>query len=171
MQMDRKDKRNHKVKTDYGMKDYYSFYLKKTNNKKITSSIYGSVVKEFNGYVRDRLSLKGAGYIFPCRLGKVELRKIKTEVKIDEDGNIINNLPVNWKETYKLWNENPRAKEKNIRIRYTNEHTQSHTFKIFYIKNKANYKNKSIYKMQFNRQMKRQLSKSIFAGRIDAFLR
>jgi len=35
---------------------------------------------------------------------------------------------------------------------------------------KDNFKNKSIYKMQFNRTMKRQLSASIFAGKIDAFL-
>ena len=85
--------------------------------------------------------------------------------------NIINNLPINWKETRKLWKDNPKSKEKGVKIRYTNEHTDGHTFRIFYIRSKANYKNKSIYKMQFNRQMKRQLSQSIFAGRIDAFLK
>ena len=101
----------------------------------------------------------------------MELRKVKTEVKIDEDGNIINKLPVNWKETNKLWKENPAAKEKGIKIRYTNEHTNGYTFKIFYLRSKANYNNKSMYQMQFNRDMKRTLSKSIFQGKIDAFLK
>ena len=163
--------RNHKIKTDYGMNDYYRFYKKKSGNKDVSAAVFGSVIREFNGHIRDRLSKKGAGYIFPFRIGRIELRKIKTEVKIDSEGNIVNNLPTNWRETWKLWNEHPNAKEKGVRIRYTNEHTKSHTFRIFYMKSKANFKNKSIYKMQFNRQMKRELSKSIFAGRIDAFLR
>jgi len=165
------DNRRHKVKTHFGMYDYFKFYSKKKGTKKISRTLYGDIIKEFNGHVRDRLSLKGAGYIFPYRLGKIELRKVKTEVKIDEDGKIINNLPVNWRATRALWTENSRAEEKGIKIRYTNEHTEGHTFRIFYIRSKANYKNKSIYKMQFNRQMKRQLSNSIFAGRIDAFLK
>ena len=98
------------------------------------------------------------------------MRKVKTEVKIGDDGKVINNLPVNWRETRKLWEENQAAKIKGTKIRYTNEHTDGHTFRIFYIRSKANYKNKSMYKLQFNREMKRQLSTSIFAGRIDAFL-
>jgi hypothetical protein len=129
------------------------------------------VIREFNGYVRDRISTKGAEYIIPNRIGKIELRKKKTEVKIGEYGNIINNLPINWKATRELWAESDTAKEKKTKIRYTNEHTDGHTFRIFYRTSKANFKNKSIYKMQFNRGMKRQLSQSIFAGRIDAFLR
>ena len=164
------DNRKHKVKTDYGMKDYHRFYVKKTGHK-VDSKLYGEVIKEFNGHVRDRLSLRGAGYVFPFKIGKVELRKVKREVKVGEDGKIINRLPINWKETRKLWREHPGTKERGVKMRFTNEHTDGYTFRIFYIKSNANYKNKSIYKMQFNRQMKRQLSRSIFAGRIDAFLR
>ena len=69
------DKRRHKVKTHYGMKNYYSYYAKKNKGKNVSSQVYGSIIKEFNGHVRDRLSFKGAGYIFPCKLGKIELRK------------------------------------------------------------------------------------------------
>lgn len=166
-----KDKRNHKIKTDYGIKDYYDYYVKKNKLKNISRNQFGRIIREFNSHVRERLSTKGAGYIFPFKIGKVELRKVKTEVKVDEEGNVINNLPVNWKETRKMWAENPKTKEKGIKIRYTNEHTEGHTFRIFYIRSKARYKNKSIYRMRFNRLMKRQLSKSIFQGRIDAFLR
>tara|TARA_R110002020_G_scaffold100855_1_gene238052 strand:+ start:18991 stop:19497 length:507 start_codon:yes stop_codon:yes gene_type:complete len=165
------DKRNHRVKTDYGSIDYYKHFVRVTGNSSVSRALFGQIIKEFNSHVRERISTKGAEFIFPNRIGKVELRKVKTEVKIAEDGTIINNLPVNWRATRKLWNENERAKEKKTKIRYTNEHTDGHTFKIFYIRSKANYKNKSVYKMQFNRDMKRKLSKSIFAGRIDAFLR
>ena len=166
----KEDKRLHRIKADYGVGDYYRFFVKKTGST-ITRAQFGSVLREFNNHVRDRISNKGAEYFMPSRTGKIELRKSKTEVKVAEDGSIINNLPPNWKATRELWDENPAAKAKGIKIRYTNEHTDGHTFRIFYRKSKANFKNKSIYKMRFNRTLKRQLSKAIFAGKIDAFLK
>lgn len=167
----KEDKRLHRIKTDYGNYDYYKHFMDSNINSTVTRSTFGKIIKEFNTHVRDRISTKGAEYIMPCRAGKIELRKIKTEVSIDDEGNIVNNLPINWKATRELWNENESAKDRKTKIRYTNEHTNGHTFRIFYRTSKANYKNKSIYKLKFNRTLKRQLSKSIFAGRIDAFLR
>ena len=166
-----KETRLHRVKTDFGSLDYYKSFIKKTGSSHISGVKFGEVLREFNEYIRERIAAKGVEYIMPNRVGKLELRKIKTELKIDEDGNIINNLPINWKATRELWAESEKAKEKGTKIRYTNEHTDGHTFRIFYRTSKANYKNKSIYKMKVNRGMKRMLSKSIFAGRIDAFLR
>jgi hypothetical protein len=170
-QESKEDKRVHRIKADFGSGDYYKHFATTTGHDEIGRAIFGEVMRKFNDHVRGRISTKGAEYFMPCRTGKIELRKIKTEVKIDEDGNVINNLPPNWKATRELWDENPAAKEKKIKIRYTNEHTDGHTFRIFYKRSKANFKNKTIYKMRFNRTMKRQLSKAIFAGKIDAFLR
>lgn len=164
------DRRLHRVKSDYGSGDYYKAYSK-DNKSKVSRSVFSNILREFNSHVRDRISTKGAEYIMPCQVGKIELRKIQTEVKIDDDGNILNTLPVNWRETRKLWSENEKARLNNTKIRYTNEHTGGYTFRIFYRTAKANFKNKSIYKMKFNRTMKRQLSISIFAGKIDAFLK
>ena len=164
------DKRVHRVKTDYGTGHYYRFFVKETGSD-MSRVTYGEILRKFNDHVRDRISTKGAEYFMPSRTGKIELRKSKTEVKIDDDGKIINNLPVNWKATRELWAESEKAREKKTKIRYTNEHTGGHTFRIFFRKSKANFKNKSIYKMQFNRGLKRQLSQSIFAGKIDAFLK
>ena len=166
------DKRSHRVKSDYGLPDYYKFFVKqKKENKEISKSTYNNVIKEFNSYVRDRISEKGAEYTFPKKLGSVEIKKIKPSLSIDEEGKVVNKLPINWKATRELWKTNESAKEKKTKIRYINEHTKGYTFRLYYKKKRANYKNKSIYKMQFNRDLKRSLSKSIFAGRIDAFLR
>jgi hypothetical protein len=170
-QMKEKDKRIHRVKADFGSGDYYKHFIKETGANHISGAVFSQVLREFNKHVRDRISKKGAEYIMPCKIGKIELRKIKTEIKFDENGNVRNTLPVNWKATRELWAENERAKERKVKIRYTNEHTEGYTFRIFFRTSKANFKNKSIYKAQFNRELKRQLSKSIFAGRIDAFLR
>lgn len=166
-----KKSRIHRSKADYGVNDYYREFKSKNKDSKITRKVYGEIIKEFNSFLRDGLSMKGKDIILPKKLGRVELRKSKTEVKIDDNGNIINNLPVNWKETRKLWLENKQAEEKKIKIRFTNEHTDSHTFKITYLKAKADFKNKSLYTIRFNRQLKRDLSQSIFKGKIDAFVK
>jgi hypothetical protein len=164
------DKRNHRVKADYGSGDFYKHFVKETKNTTISRAKFGEILREFNTYVRDRIATKGAEYIMPCRVGKIELRKIKTEIKIADDGSIINNLPTDWRETRILWAQSEKARINKTRMRYVNDHTDGYTFRIYYRKSKANFKNKSIYKMQFNRTMKRDLSKSIFAGRIEAFL-
>jgi len=165
------DSRVHKVKVDYGVNHYYAEFKKNNKGTKITRGIYGSVIKELNSFQRDRLSSKGVEINIPSRLGKVELRKNKSEIKINEDGTVKNNLPVNWKDTRKLWLENESAKEKKIKVRYTNEHTDGYSFKVFFYKRRATFKNKSIYGMRFNRMLKRDLSKSIFDGKIDAFIK
>lgn len=170
MVRENKDTRKHRIKADYGVNEYYRQYAKDNKSDKVSRSIYGSILKEFNDFQREKLSFKGVGIHLPCFMGRVELRKVKTEVKIDDKGNVINNLPVNWKETRKLWKENNEAYQKRIKIKFTNEHTDSHTFRINYLKGKAKYKNKSIYRIRFNRKLKRDLSTSIFEGRIDAFL-
>jgi len=163
--------RVHKVKVDYGVNDYYADFKKKNKESKVNRKIYGSVIKEFNSFQRDRLSNKGVEINMPSRLGKIELRKNKSEIRINEDGTVKNNLPVNWKDTRKLWIENEFAKEKKIKVRYTNEHTDGYSFKVFFYKRRATFKNKSIYGMRFNRKLKRDLSDSIFKGKIDAFIK
>lgn len=166
----KKENRKHFIKSDYGSDDYYNYFKKNNKNDPITRKQFGEILKEFNSHLRDRISSKGAGIIFPARIGRVELRKTKTEVKVDEEGKIVNNLPTNWKATRELWRSNPEAKNKSIKIKFTNEHTGGYTFKVSYLKSKAAFKNKSIYKARFNRTLKRNLSKSIFQGKIDAFL-
>ena len=165
------DKRSHRVKSDYGLSDYYKDFSENNKEGVVDKNMYNSIIKEFNSHVRDRVSNKGADYVFPKKIGFLEIKKIKPSVTIDKEGNVINKLPINWKATRELWRDNESAREKKTKIRFINEHTKGYTFRLYYKKKRANYKNKSVYRMQFNRELKRQLSKSIFAGRIDAFLR
>lgn len=171
MEHNSEDVRNHRVKCDYGLNDYYKHFIKETGATHISGSQFSEILKEFNSHVRDRISKKGAEFIMPHRMGKIELRKFKPEVVVTDDGKIKNNLPPNWKETWELWKENPKAREQGVKIRYTNDHTGGYTFRVSYIRSKANYRHKSIFNCKFNRDLKRQLSKSIFEGRIDAFLK
>ncbi len=107
-----KEKRNHSIKSDYGSNDYYLFFKKNNQKSEVTRKDYGAIIKEFNTHLRDGLSNKGIDIVMPSRLGRVELRKVKTSVSVDSEGNIVNNLPTNWKATRELWKSNEDAKEK-----------------------------------------------------------
>ncbi len=161
--------RKQRIKSDYGASSFFLFYNKKSKNP-VPQSVYSKIIKEYNSFVRDQISCKGNSYNMPSNMGGIEIRKQKVEISFNDDGSIKNTLPVNWQETRKLWNDNPKAKEDKVKIRFVNDHSGGFTFKLWYIKGRANYKNKSIYRIRFNRQMKRQLSKSIFAHKIDAFV-
>lgn len=161
--------RNHKVKCQFGIKEYYKFYSN-TSKDPVNSQLYSKVLKE---YLKMNASLiSGSGYQFklPQRLGRIELRKVKKEVTINKDGDIVNKLVPNWKKTNQLWKENPIAKENKVIIRYVNEHTNGFIFKLVYLKYNANFKNKSVYKMLINRAMRRNTSDSIITKKVDAFL-
>lgn len=167
--MSHQDKRNHKVKSDYGKNDYYKHYSNTVENP-VSKELWDNVLMDYLNSINEMISQKGYVFRIPCRLGTIELRKIKKEVKLDQNGNVINTFNVNWKETKKLWLENPKAKEKGIKIRYVNKHSDGYSFRIVYIKKSATFKNKSVYKMLINREMRRSTEKPIMNKELDAFL-
>lgn len=167
--MKAQDKRNHKVKSDFGKADYYKHYSKTAKNP-LSKEQYYKILDEYLNRVHNMIGLEGVSYNIPQRLGKIQLRKSKNVVKLKPDGTIKNTLAINWKATKDLWLKNPRAKERKIKIRYTNEHTDGYVFKLVYLKYNANYKNKSAYKMSINREMRRLTNIAVTKNNVDAFI-
>ena len=167
--MNQIESREHKVKCNYGLPQYYKAYKKNSKDPK-SSKVYSAVLKDYLNANRNAVFNFGYIYVLPQRMGRIEIRKNKAEVKIDKNGKIINKLAPNWQATKRLWAENKEAKKKKIVIKYTNEHTDGYIFRPRYIKNTANYKNKSIYRMQVNREMRRNTNSAIMNKRLDAFL-
>ena len=167
--MNLQDKRNHKVKCHHGMNDYYKDYKKKSKTP-VSKQVYSMVLKDFLNSMRTAVSQEGYAFKLPQRMGKIEIRKSKRKVEILDDGTIKNTLSVNWKETLKLWANNLEAKIKKTKIRYINEHTDGYVFSVVYLKHTANYKNKTVYNMSVNREMRRSTEIPIINHTIDAFL-
>lgn len=168
--MPQTDHRNHKVKCQYGMTEYWKYY-KNNAEKPVKTLLFRKVFRDYLN--ANRKAVSNFAYVFrlPCRLGRIEIRKTKKEIKVDpKTGEIINKLVINWQATKKLWASNEEAQEKKIKIRYTNEHTDGYVFRPRYMKNTANYKNKTIYKMSVNRELRRNTEPAIVSKRIDAFL-
>lgn len=163
------DKREHKVKCDYGMNDYVRYYTKTTESS-LNPKVAREIMNDYLKSIRTLISTKGYVFKIPENCGRIEIRKVKREMELDDNGKIINKLPPNWKATNELWAENPRAKEKKIIIRYVNDHTEGFVFFPYYIKRYATFKNKGLYKMQINREMSRNTFQGIISKKIDAFL-
>jgi hypothetical protein len=164
------ESRNHKIKVSYGIENYHKFFLKHNKDCNISRKDFGDILREYNGFVRDELSLRGKGYTLPCSMGTIELRKKKSEVSINEDGSIKNTMAVNWQKTRKMWADSPEAKANKVKYRFVNEHSDGYVFRIAYLRTRAKFKNKTIYRLRVNRLMKRQLSTSIINKSIDAFV-
>tara|TARA_R110000851_G_scaffold57420_2_gene133763 strand:+ start:8285 stop:8755 length:471 start_codon:yes stop_codon:yes gene_type:complete len=152
------------------MTDYWNHY-KSNALEPVKNLLFRKVFRDYLNANRNAVSNFAYMFRLPQRLGRIEIRKTKKTVKVDpKTGKIINKLVPNWQATKKLWKENPEAKEKKIVLRYTNEHTDGYVFRPRYMKNTANYKNKSIYKMSVNRELRRNTEPAIVSKRIDAFL-
>jgi len=162
--------RNHRIKCYYGVSNYHRYFLKKNPDILVTRRVFGEIIREYNSSIRDDISKRGNSYLMPSNMGSIELRKKKAEVTVNEDGTIKNTMAPNWLETRKLWAENPEAKKANIRVRFVNEHSDGYIFRLAYLRTRAKFKNKTIYRLKMNRLMKRQLSASIINKSIDAFV-
>jgi len=97
-------------------------------------------------------------------MGTLEVRKRLGTVKI-VDGKLVNNLPVDWDTTLKLWAEDEESYKNKTIIRLE----EDEIFIINYNKRKAIYNNKMFYQFNVNRKLKQRLKELIKNNEIDAF--
>lgn len=129
----------------------------------ITEHEFYYIIREVNKLLAQNI-INGKEVVFPCRMGKLELRKIIPTVKI-VDGKVKNTYPIDWDKTLKLWYEDKEAYNNKTLIKLI----EKQTFKIHYNRTNANYKNKSFYEFKVNRTIKRTLKDNIKNNHIDAF--
>ncbi len=159
------EKRNHKIKNSIGVYDAYKHIRK---NKwyglpPITENQFYTIIRGINKSLVDNL-LEGYSIKLPHRMGKIELRKCSTTIKLTETG-VENNLPVNWNRTLKLWYED----EESFNNRTLIKEESKEIFRIIYNKHRACYNNKVFYDFKFNRELKIKLKDKIKNGELDAF--
>lgn len=168
MQEDKESRK--RLKADYTSK-YYIDYIYKRLNKKYGLS-YPDISKIISGYhelAREDLS-SGEPIYLKKQLGNLQLYKERREVSINKDGEIVNNLPINLPETFKLWKQKPELKHKKY-IRFLNKHSDGFYFSFSYQLSKANYPNKFIYNFHFNATLKKMLYKNILDKKVDAYIK
>lgn len=160
--------KNHKIRNSLGVYDAYKYYRKvKPKDKEyiLTESQYFSIIRKINNILANQISL-GHEVILPCKMGKIELRKYPKTVRIDENGKVQTNLPIDWDRTLELWyNDEESRNNKTLIKEECNE-----IYKLLYNKSSAQYTNKAYYGFSFNRELKKLLKRNIKDGVTEALL-
>lgn len=162
-----KNPRIHKVKNSYGVYDGFKYY-RKTKPKEpkyvLTESQYFSIIRKVNKLMGESL-LNGEDITLPYRLGRLEIRKYKASITIHGE-KVKTNLPIDWDRTLKLWYEDKEAFKNKTLIKVE----EKEIYKVYYNRNIAEYKNKSFYQFNINKDLKRKLKQTIKEGSLDAFM-
>ena len=162
-----RSKKHFKVTHSHGNKDAWR-WLKKNKwldlGQPVTERDFGLIVKTINRYLVEKL-LSGYDIVFPCRMGRVELRKYFSRIWYEGD-KLRTNLPIDWKRTLQLWNSDKEAQDRKFLVRQE----EQALFKIIYSKKSANFNNKTFYQFGAARGVKKALKDKIKNKEIDAFL-
>lgn len=153
-----------KVRNSWGVYDVYKFIRKKgwyDIGRPLKEHEFYSIIRMVNDLLAEELK-QGNEVTFPCRMGKLELRKIQVGVSL-VDGKLKNTYPINWHETLQLWFEDSEAKANKTLLRRNEEYT----YFIRYNKYAADYENQSFYQFAVNRFVKQELYRNISKGKID----
>lgn len=160
--------RKYKINNSLGVYDGYKYYRKnKPKEKKyvLSESQYFAIIRKINLLLIEEL-LQGNEITIPNRMGIIELRKFNSNIRIDKDGKVHTNLPIDWNKTLELWYEDEESYKNKTLVKME----ETELFKIYYNKSSANYENKSFYEFVFNKDLKVRLKQKIKEGKIDAHL-
>ena len=159
--------KNFKISHSNGTKQAWR-WIKKNKwlniGQPITERQFGYIIKKINGYLVSKL-LNGSDIHLPLGMGKIELRKYKSKIRI-QNNKVVTNLPVDWKRTIDWWKKDSEAYKNKCLLR----HETKMLFSIHYNKKRATYKNKNFYQFIINRRVKKLLSDKIKNNEIDTFL-
>lgn len=159
-----------RLKSDYNNKYYVDFIFTRLNKKYgLTYPQITKIIRMYHDLAREDFA-KGEPVYLKQKLGNLQLYKEKKEVYINDKGEVVNELPINFRETKKLWDAKPELKHKTY-IRYMNKHSDGFVFSTSYQISKATYKYKNIYNFQFSATLKSMLHKNILEGVVDAFIK
>lgn len=169
MQMTEQTKRTEgKIPTDYGMKDYYKFFSNTYGKDIVSAAKFNKIISEVNLAIIEMMLNEGFEYKMPYINTTLMIKKDKRTSKI-KDGKVVNNAPVDWPTTKKLWAMDEEAKEKKLIVRYLNNHTSGYVFRIYLKKFGCTLYNRSIFKFKAVRKFQRALSARIKDDNKDKF--
>jgi len=146
-----------------GITDAYKLYRREVKNPK-NERIFKLVTEEFNKFLFRKL-IEGEEVSLFERLGRLVIAGRKTKPRIDPNTGYVKGLAPDWKETKKLWESNPKAKEQKELVYYFNEHTNGVRYRLHWTKQKVYIRNKDFYMFRLTRDNKQEVHNAINKGR------
>lgn len=163
-----KDKRK-RIKSDINNRKYiYHVYSRiKKIYPDITMSMVSKIINRYFELTASDLSF-GNTVDLGGMLGDLYVVKTKRKVYVNEEGDLINELPIDQYRTFNLWKEQPELKGKTF-VRHINEHSDGFLFKLKHNKFHVQLKNKSVYFFKFSKTLKHDLSENIKNKEVEAY--
>lgn len=152
-----------KIRNSWGVYDAYKAIRKNgwySIGKPVKEHEFYSIIRKINKLAAEEIS-KGNEFVFPARMGKLEVRKSKRGVSI-VDGRLRITYPIDWRSTLELWFQDSEAKKNKTLLRNEND-----VYQVKYNKYNANYNNKEFYQFALNRQIKKDLKNNILKGEVN----
>lgn len=160
-------KRHYKVTGSYGVKDILSFYrsVRKAENLPVISDkVFYKIIRTVNNIICDELRASNT-VTLPENMGKIYGVKYHTKVEY-RNGVLINNHPVDFNKTLKLWYEDPECMKKKVLVR----NLDKEIFKLYWDKRGCEMKNKVFYQIIFNRELRLSIRELARQGKYDTYL-
>lgn len=160
-----KNSRKHSITNSLGVYDAYKWIRKNKWDKigrPLKEGEFYTIIRALNKEIANSI-IEGNEVILPKRMGSLELRKYKTDVKI-KNNTVYTNRAIDWSKTFRLWYEDPDSFNNRKLVRRDNKET----YIIYYNKYRANYNNVSFYNFSINRNIKLQLAKKSQEAKINA---
>lgn len=161
--------RKHKINKCYGIADYYKYYNSIRPGYKKYRIDYKTYIKIINAF-HDKLvyNLFYNRHIALFDIGHLEIQKNKNVPKLI-DGELVYNVPVDWKKTYELWYEYPEEKENKTLVKIQNKDNYFYRFKFY--NRMYRYWNKYYIDFRPQRSLKMKLKDLIDREEFDCFER
>lgn len=153
-----------KITNSIGVKQLYGIIRKNkwyNIGMPVPEHDFYKIIREINNLLAQEL-MEGHTVKFPCRMGKLELKKRPPVYKI-KNGKVRTNQPVLWGKTLKLWMEDEEARKNKTVIKSTRDFIYTIDYRAY----DSNYNNKTIYQFRVNREIVRTMFKNVEEGKVD----
>lgn len=148
--------RHHKIKNSYIANDYYKYYLTKKKSN-ISQKKFTAIFKACIDDLTERNLKQMLNVVLPYGLGYVSIQAIPVNIITNNANEKQSTMPVNWKKTMALWENDKECYEKRIVLHdYASER-----LRILYLKPKKKYRNMHYYMMMFSRKLKCMVYKNL----------
>ena len=147
------------MKTETNKSSYK--YYRKRSKAPVPKKVYSTIQDMYHAYLMQKL-LGGEIVSLPRRFGTVQITGKKYTPHFNEEGKI-DNLPIDWGATNKLWAAKPELRKKKF-IYCDNSHSEGIRYSFVWHKKEATMPLKSVYRLTFLKDNKRALAKLVKGG-------
>lgn len=152
--------REHKNKIDYTSADYYLNFKSLYPEIKLSQLQHSKIIFTFFRIVVRKIVLEMYRFSF-TGLGLFYLTKKKYKIKLDENGKLIDRIPINWPETKRI---RQLTGDKTKKVIYLNNNTNGDIYKLKWFKGNMRFINKSYYSFIPATDVRRFINKSILSN-------